>query len=177
MARGRDRIAQTPATRVLNAAGVAFEMHPYEYVDHGGTHAFATALGVDEHAVVKTLVMQDDRREPLAVLMHGTMSVATGTLARAIGARSVQPCTPEVAERHTGYRVGGISPFGMRRAMPVYAQQTILALPRIWVNGGRRGLLVSLEPAVLQQLLPLQPVSAGVPGVSVGSGGDDAYHR
>lgn len=136
----------TQAVRVLRAANVAFEAHEYAYVEKGGTAASSAALGVPEHHVIKTLVLEDDAKEPLIVLMHGDKQVSTRNLARQIGARSVQPCKPEVADRHSGYQVGGTSPFGTRRAMKVYMERTILDLPRIWINGGRRGFLVSLDP-------------------------------
>lgn len=129
----------TQAIRALRAANVAFEAHEYAYVEKGGTSASSAALGVPEHAVIKTLVLEDDAREPLVVLMHGDKQVSTRNLARQIGARSVQPCKPEVADRHSGYQVGGTSPFGTKRAMKVYMERTILELPRIWINGGRRG--------------------------------------
>ena len=155
----KDRhVSQTPATQWLQAQGVAFTEHPYDYVEHGGTAESARQLDVDEHHVVKTLVMQDERAQPLVVLMHGDRQVSTKNLARAIGAKSVQPCRPEVAQRHSGYLVGGTSPFGLRKPMPVYVEQTILGLPRILINGGRRGFLVGIEPAVLLQRLGAQPV-------------------
>lgn len=148
-----DRIPATPAIRVLRGAGVDFEPCPYDYVPRGGAQASSAALGVPLHAVIKTLVMQDDQGAPLLVLMHGDRAVSTKALARATGARSIEPCAPRDADRYTGYQTGGISPFGTRRAMPVYVQETILALPRIWINGGRRGLLVSLSPAAIVQVL------------------------
>lgn len=143
----------TQALRVLRAAGVAFETHEYAYVDKGGTAASSAALGVDEHKVIKTLVLEDDTKEPLVVLMHGDKQVSTRNLARQIGARSVQPCKPETADKHSGYQVGGTSPFGTRRAMTVYMERTILELDRIWINGGRRGLLVSLDPKEAARVL------------------------
>jgi len=159
----RDRhVSETPATAWLKAHGVAYTEHAYDYVEHGGTAESARQLGVDEHAVVKTLVMQDDRAQPLVVLMHGDRQVSTKNLARAIGCKSVEPCKPEVAQRHSGYLVGGTSPFGLRKAMPVYVEETVLALPRIWINGGRRGFLVGLAPAVLVQVLGATPVLCGI---------------
>lgn len=149
MAKKDRHVSETPATQWLKAHGVAFTEHPYDYVDHGGTAESARQLGVDEHAVVKTLVMQDDKAQPLIVLMHGDRQVSTKNLARAIGAKSVEPCKPEVAQRHSGYLVGGTSPFGLRKAMPVYVERSVLALPRIHINGGRRGFLVGIDPAVL----------------------------
>jgi Cys-tRNA(Pro) deacylase len=148
-----ERIPVTPAMRVLRESGVEFTTHVYAYEEKGGTAASSRALGVPEHAVVKTLVMEDDAREPLIVLMHGDKQVSTKNLARAIGARSVVPCKPDVADKHSGYQVGGTSPFGTKRRMPVYLQRTIADLPRIWINGGRRGFLVSLDPKELARVL------------------------
>ena len=151
-------VSETPATQWLKAHRVAFTEHPYDYVEHGGTTESARQLGLDEHTVVKTLVMQDQDTKPLIVLMHGDCTVSTKNLARQIGAKSVEPCKPEVANRHSGYLVGGTSPFGTRRAMPVFIEETILALPRIAINGGRRGFLVQLDPQVCVQLLGARPV-------------------
>ena len=150
--------AVTPAIRVLRAAGVPFTEHPYRYEERGGTRVSSRELGVDEHAVIKTLLMEDDRKAPLIVLMHGDREVSTKNLARQIGARSVSPCDPVLAERHSGYQVGGTSPFGTRKKMPVYVERTILDLPRIYINGGRRGFLVSMAPADLQRVLSPVPV-------------------
>lgn len=158
MARKDRHVSETPATAWLKARGVVFTEHPYDYVEHGGTAESARQLGLDEHAVVKTLVMQDERGEPLLVLMHGDRQVSTKNLARAIGARSVEPCKPEVAQRASGYLIGGTSPFGTRKDMPVYVEETVLGLPRICINGGRRGFLVGLEPRVLVELLGARPV-------------------
>ena len=149
MARKDKHVSETPATQWLRQQGVLFTEHPYDYVDHGGTAESARQLAADEHAVIKTLVMQDERAQPLIVLMHGDRQVSTKNLARAIGAKSVEPCKPEVAQRHSGYLVGGTSPFGPRKAMPVYVEASVLGLPRILINGGRRGFLVGIEPAVL----------------------------
>ena len=146
-------VSETPATRVLRAAGVPFTEHPYDYVDHGGTAASAAALGVDEHAVVKTLVFEDDAKRPLVVLMHGDRTVSAKNLARQVGAKSVKPCAPEVAERHSGYQVGGTSPFGTRKAMPVYLERSVAQLERVWINGGRRGYLVGMAPGELARVL------------------------
>lgn len=146
-------VSETPATRVLRAAGVAFSEHPYDYVDHGGTAVSAAALGVDEHAVVKTLVFEDDAKRPLIVLMHGDRTVSAKNLARQAGVKSVRPCAPEVAERHSGYQVGGTSPFGTRKAMPVYLERSVTQLARIWINGGRRGYLVGIAPSELERVL------------------------
>ncbi|GEQ75814.1 Cys-tRNA(Pro)/Cys-tRNA(Cys) deacylase [Comamonas testosteroni] len=151
-------VSETPATQMLKAHKVEFTEHPYDYVEHGGTEESARQLGLDEHAVVKTLVMQDQDAKPLIVLMHGDCKVSTKNLARQIGAKSVEPCKPEVANRHSGYLVGGTSPFGTKREMPVYIEETILALPRIAINGGRRGYLVQLAPEVCTRLLDARPV-------------------
>ena len=150
---GQPRAPVTPAVRALRAAGVAFTEHLYEYEEHGGTAVSARELGVDEHTVVKTLVMETDTREPLVVLMHGDRMVSTQRLARAIGARRIVPCDPAVAQKHSGYMVGGTSPFGTRRAMPVYMERTILDLARIYINGGKRGFLVGLDPREVARLL------------------------
>jgi Cys-tRNA(Pro) deacylase len=152
------RAGETPATRMLREHGVAFTDHLYDYVEHGGTAESARQLGVDEHAVVKTLVMQAERGEAFLVLMHGDRSVATRELARHVGVKAVQPCTPADAERRTGYRVGGTSPFGTRTPLKVYVEASILELPRICINGGRRGYLVGIEPRVLTDLLAAEPV-------------------
>jgi len=150
----------TPAIRQLRQHGVAFTEHPYRYEERGGTRVSSRELGVDEHSVVKTLVMQDERKQPLLVLMHGDREVSTKNLARQIGAKAVEPCEPAVAERHTGYQVGGTSPFGTRKALPVYVERTILDLPRIHINGGRRGLLVAMSPAELVRVLAPTAVDA-----------------
>lgn len=152
------RVSETPATQWLRRQGVAFTEHPYDYVEHGGTAESARQLGLPEHAVVKTLVMQDDRAQPLVVLMHGDRQVSTKALAREIGVKSVEPCKPEVAQRHSGYLVGGTSPFGLRKPMPLYVEASVLALPRIYINGGRRGFLVGIEPAVLEATLGARAV-------------------
>jgi Cys-tRNA(Pro) deacylase len=146
----------TPAVRALREKGIAFEPHLYPYEDRGGTRHSAESLGVDEHAVVKTLVMETDARKPLIVLMHGDREVSTKQLAREIGAKSVTPCKPEVAQKHTGYLVGGTSPFGTRATMPVYVERTIFSLPRIYINGGKRGFLVSVDPQALRDVLPVE---------------------
>lgn len=158
MARRDKHVSETPATQWLKAAGVAYTEHAYDYVDHGGTAESARQLGVDEHAVVKTLVMQDDQARPLIVLMHGDKQVSTKNLAREIGVKSVEPCKPEVAQRHSGYLVGGTSPFGLRKALPVYVEASVLDLPLICINGGRRGFLVGIAPAVLTARLGARPV-------------------
>ena len=155
-------VSETPATALLRAQGVPFTEHPYEYVEHGGAEHSAEVLGFDPFAVVKTLVMQDQDARPLIVLMHGNRKVSTKNLARQIGAKSVEPCKPEVANRHSGYLVGGTSPFGTRKALPVYIEQSILDLPRIAINGGRRGFLVQLDPRVCVELLGAQPVQCAL---------------
>ncbi len=155
-------VSETPATAVLRAAKVAFTEHPYEYLEHGGAQHSAAVLGFDPFTVVKTLVMQDQDAKPLIVLMHGNRTVSTKNLARQIGAKSVEPCKPEVAQRHSGYQVGGTSPFGTRRAMPVYVESSILDLPRICINGGRRGYLVGIDPQVCVQLLAAKPVQCAL---------------
>ena len=156
----KDHASETPATQWLKAHKVAYTEHLYDYVDHGGTAESARQLGVDEHQVVKTLVMEDEAAKPLIVLMHGDRQVSTKNLARQIGAKRVQPCQPEVAQRHSGFLVGGTSPFGTRKVMPVYVEATVLELPRIYINGGRRGYLVGIDPAVLTGLLGARPVTA-----------------
>ena len=144
---------QTPATTFLKSRGIAFTEHGYEYVEHGGTAVSAESLGVPEHEVVKTLVMQDEQAKPLIVLMHGDRKVSTKNLARQAGRKSIEPCKPDVAQRHSGYQVGGTSPFGTRKPLPVFMERSIAALPAIYINGGRRGLLVRLAPADLVRTL------------------------
>jgi Cys-tRNA(Pro) deacylase len=151
-------VSETPATQFLRRHKVDFGEHPYEYVEHGGTEESARQLGVDEHIVVKTLVMEDENAKPLIVLMHGDRTVSTKNLARQTGAKRIEPCKPEVANRHSGFLVGGTSPFGTKKAMPVYVESTILDLDLIYLNGGRRGYLVSLKPSVLTELLDAKPV-------------------
>lgn len=157
----KDKTPVTQAVRALRAGGVAFTDHLYEYEEHGGTAVSARELGVAEHEVVKTLVMEDGERNPLIVLMHGDLTVSTKELARAIGVKSVRPCAPEVASRHTGYLVGGTSPFGVRRKMPVFMEKTILDLPKIYINGGRRGYLVGVSPQDVVRLLQPTLVRVG----------------
>ena len=156
-------VSETPATQLLRRAGVGFTEHVYDYVDKGGTAESARQLGVDEHAVVKTLVMQDEKARPLIVLMHGDCQVSTKNLARAIGAKTVEPCTPDAAERASGYQVGGTSPFATKKPLPVYVEATILELERICINGGRRGYLVGIDPRVLVDLLEANPVTCALP--------------
>ncbi len=156
------KVPSTPATRLLREKGVAYTEHPYRYEEKGGTRVSSRELGVDEHAVVKTLVMEDDRGEPLVVLMHGDREVSTKALARQLGRRSIEICRPEVANRHSGYQVGGTSPLGTRRAMPVYVERSILDLPRVYVNGGSRGFLVGVAPRELASLLSATPVDVAI---------------
>ncbi|MDD5334464.1 MAG: aminoacyl-tRNA deacylase [Rhodoferax sp.] len=155
-------VSETPATQLLRAHKVAFSEHPYEYLEHGGALHSAETLGFDPFMVVKTLIMQDQDAKPLVVLMHGNRKVSTKNLARQIGAKSVAPCQPEVANRHSGYLVGGTSPFGTRRSMPVYIEASILELPKILINGGRRGYLVGIAPQVCVSLLAAKPVQCAL---------------
>jgi Cys-tRNA(Pro) deacylase len=151
-------ISETPATQFLRRHKVDFGEHPYDYVEHGGTEESARQLGVDEHIVVKTLVMEDEHAKPLIVLMHGDRTVSTKNLARQTGAKRIEPCKPEVANRHSGFLVGGTSPFGTKKAMPVFVESTILELDTIYLNGGKRGYLISIAPKVLTELLKAKPV-------------------
>lgn len=162
MTRKDKHVSETPATQWLKAAGLRFEPHAYDYIDHGGTAESARQLGWPEHAVVKTLIMQDEQTKPLVILMHGDRSVSTKALARAIGCKSVEPCKPDVAQRHTGYLVGGTSPFGLRKPMPIYVERTILALPKILINGGRRGFLVEIDPLALVEKLNAHAVECAL---------------
>lgn len=159
----KEHISETPATQMLRKQAVVFTEHPYPYEDKGGTAVSARELGVPEHDVVKTLVMQDEAARPLIILMHGDCKVSTKNLARQIGCKAVEPCKPEVAQRHSGYQVGGTSPFGLKKAMPVYVEEGILALDKIYINGGRRGYLVGIAPQVLTALLAAKPVSCALP--------------
>ena len=159
MGKSSRHISLTPATQWLRAQGVTYTEHVYEYVAHGGAAWGAQSLGLPVHAVIKTLVMQDDASQPLVVLMHGDREVSTKQLARAIGARQVEPCKPEVAQRHSGYLVGGTSPFGLRKAMPIYGEQSVRTLERIYINGGRRGYLLGLSPDVLDAVLQVRWVN------------------
>jgi Cys-tRNA(Pro) deacylase len=162
MAKKNAHVSETPATQLLRAHKVAFTEHPYEYMEHGGAQRGAEMLGLDPFMVIKTLVMQDQDAKPLVVLMHGNRTVSTKNLARQIGVKSVEPCKPEVAQRHSGYMVGGTSPFGTKREMPVYVEATVLALPRIVLNGGRRGYLIGIDPQVCVQLLGATPVECAL---------------
>lgn len=158
----KEHISETPATQWLGRHGIAFSEHPYSYEEHGGTAASARALGVEEHAVVKTLIMQDEAAKPLIVLMHGDRKVSTKNLARRINHKSVEPCKPEVANRHSGYLIGGTSPFGTRKVMPLYVEQSILALDRIYINGGRRGYLIAITPKILIENCAATPVHCAI---------------
>ena len=150
----------TQAIRALKAAKVAFDSHPYKYEEKGGTAHFAQEIGVDEHLVIKTLIMEDNKKQPMIVLMHGDREVSTKALARQIGSKSVQPCQPQVADRHSGYQVGGTSPFGTKRKMPVFCEATILELPRIYINGGKRGFIISIQTEDMVKLLQPTAVTA-----------------
>ncbi len=161
MSRHELHAPETPATRFLRQHGVAYSNHPYEYEEHGGTRVSARELNVDEHAVVKTLVMEDEKGSPLIVLMHGDRKVSTKELARQIGRKHVEPCKPEVANRHTGFLIGGTSPFGTKKRMPVFMEKTILDLPLVYINGGRRGFLVGVHPHDILRVLQPQMVQAG----------------
>ena len=162
LARKLTHVSETPATQWLRRAGISFTEHPYDYVERGGTAESARQLGVAEHAVIKTLVMQDEKSQPLIVLMHGDRQVSTKNLAREIGTKSVEPCKPDVAQRHSGYMIGGTSPFGTKKALPVYVQASVLVLPRIYINGGRRGFLVGISPAVLTGALAAKTVDCAL---------------
>jgi Cys-tRNA(Pro) deacylase len=152
----------TMAIRALRAAKVELIPHLYDWEPHGGTAASAAALGVDEHAVIKTLIFEDDARRPLCILMHGDREVSAKNLARQIGAKQVGPCSPEVADKHSGYQIGGTSPFGLRRAMSIYLERTIAALPRLYINGGARGFLIDLAPADLVRVLAPTAVDVAI---------------
>jgi len=159
---GKDKTPMTAAIRVLMDNAVIFSEHPYPYVEHGGTSSFAREAGVDEHTVIKTLVMEDDAGRPFIVLMHGDREVSTKALARRLGVKSVQPCSPEAAQRHSGYMVGGTSPFGLRKTLLVYIEETILDLPKVYINGGKRGFIVGLDPKELVRVLNPVPVHVAV---------------
>jgi Cys-tRNA(Pro) deacylase len=159
----KEHAPETPATTFLRKNGISFTEHLYDYVEHGGTSESSRQLGVEEHAVVKTLVLQDQDAKPLIVLMHGDRQVSLKNLARQIGAKKVEPCAPETAQRHTGYQVGGTSPFGTRKPLPVYVERSILDLPAIYINGGNRGFLVQISPQALTSLLHAQAVDCAAP--------------
>lgn len=158
----KEHVSETQATQLLRKHKAEFTEHPYAYEEHGGTAVSARELGVEEHSVVKTLIMQDEAAKPLIVLMHGDCKVSTKNLARQIGCKSVEPCKPEVAQKHSGFLVGGTSPFGTRKAMPVYVERSILDLGKIYINGGRRGYLVGISPALLITLLQARPVECAL---------------
>jgi Cys-tRNA(Pro) deacylase len=158
------KVSETPATAFLKKNGVTFTEHAYAYEERGGTRVSAEKLGVHEHSVVKTLVMEDEDKKPLVVLMHGDREVSTKNLARQIGKKRVEPCKPDVAERHSGYQVGGTSPFGLRKPMPIYVEKTILELERIFINGGRRGFLVGIDPKELVRVVAARSVEVALAG-------------
>jgi Cys-tRNA(Pro) deacylase len=158
----KEHVSETPATAMLKRHGVAYTEHPYAYEEHGGTAVSARELGVSEHEVVKTLVMEDEARRPLIVLMHGDRKVSTKNLARQIGAKKVEPCAPEAASRHSGYLVGGTSPFGTQKRLPVYVEKSVLGLDKIYINGGRRGYLVGMAPAEILRLLEAKAVEVAL---------------
>ena len=158
----RQHVSETPAIAFLKANRVAYTEHIYVYEEHGGTQVSARELGVAEHAVIKTLVMEDQHAKPLIVLMHGDRKVSTKNLARQAGLKSVAPCPPEVAQRHSGYQIGGTSPFGTKKTLPVYAEKTIFDLPKIYINGGRRGFLIGILPAEIERVLRVVRVEAGL---------------
>lgn len=159
----REKLPVTPGIRFLKKAGTSYSDHLYAYEEHGGTAVSSRELQVDEHAVVKTLVMEDDRKRPLIVLMHGDRQVSTKELARRIGVRTIAPCSPETAEKHTGYKAGGTSPFGTRKELPVYMEETILDLSKIYINAGHRGYLVGIDPRDLLSLLNPTLVRVAIP--------------
>jgi Cys-tRNA(Pro) deacylase len=158
------KVSETPATAFLKKHGVAFTEHTYDYEERGGTRVSSEKLGVPEHEVIKTLVMEDEDKRPLVVLMHGDREVSTKNLARQTGKKRVEPCKPDVAERHSGYQVGGTSPFGLRKPMPVYVERTVLDLARIYINGGRRGFLVAIDPKDLVRVVGAAPVDVALKG-------------
>ncbi len=158
----KEKIPSTPALRVLRENGVTFTLRPYKYQEHGGTKVAARELGCDEHQTVKTLVMEDEHKNPLIILMHGDREVSTKTLARTVGTKTITPCDPAVAQRHTGYKVGGTSPFGTRKTMPIYVEESILDLPRMLINAGHRGLLAEMDPADMKRILSPKPVQVAI---------------
>ena len=166
----KEHVSETPATQFLKGRGVVYSAHHYEYIDGGGTAESARQLGVDEHHVVKTLIMEDDAQQPWVVLMHGDCQVSTKNLARQLGLKKIHNCAPEVAQRHSGYLVGGTSPFGTRKRMPVCVESTILQLPLIYINGGQRGYLLGLDPKALVTLLGARAVECALGGPARPSG-------
>lgn len=159
---GKDKGTVTPAVRILREFNVQFTEHPYKYEEKGGTEVSARELGVDEHTVVKTLIMEDDKKNPMVILMHGDLEVSTKYLARFLDVKSVRPCAPDVAQKHSGYIVGGTSPFGTRKIMPVYMEETVLILPKIYINGGKRGYLVGIDPKELVRVVKPVLVKVGI---------------
>lgn len=159
----KQNFPSTSATRILEKHGVSYSSHLYPYQEKGGTAVSSRELGVSEHLVIKTLIMENEKKDPLIVLMHGNMQVSTKALARTIGAKTISPCRPETAEKHSGYQVGGTSPFGTRRAMPIYVEKSILSIDKIFINGGKRGYLVSISPSELMRVLNAIPVEVGLP--------------
>lgn len=162
----RTKLPVTAAVRALRAAGVEFEARPYDYVEHGGTTRSAEQLGVDEHRVIKTIVLEDERSRPLLVLMHGDRRISTKRVANLVSAKSIRPCDPATVTKHTGYLVGGTSPFGTRTALPVYMQRTLLSLDRVVINGGKRGFLVELSPGDIVRVLTPELVDVADDGAS-----------
>ncbi|MGL4668935.1 MAG: aminoacyl-tRNA deacylase [Saezia sp.] len=158
----KNKSTETPATQWLRGHGILFDTMSYDYIDHGGSAEAAKQMGVDEHQMIKTLVMQGEHEQPLVILMHGDWQVSTKNLARQIGAKNIMPCKPEVAQRHSGYMVGGTSPFGLRKSMPVYAEQSILDLPEMYINGGKRGFILKLNPQILLSHLNAKLVQCGL---------------
>lgn len=158
----KEHVSETPATQLLKKCGAVYTEHPYAYEEHGGTNVSSRELGVPEHVVVKTLIMQDEHAKPLIVLMHGDKTVSTKNLARQIPCKSVEPCKPDVAQRHSGYMIGGTSPFATRKSMPVYVEESILALDKIYLNGGRRGFLIGIAPELLVKVLNAKAVTCGI---------------
>ena len=156
-------VSETPATQFLRRHKVAFDEHSYEYVDHGGARESARQLGVDPHQVAKTLIMEDEHAKPLVIIMHGDCEVSTKNLARQIGAKKVSPCTPETAQKNSGYQVGGTSPFATRKKMPVWIEESLLEYPVIYLNGGRRGYLISIAPGEVVRLLDANTVNVNLP--------------
>lgn len=158
----KDRIPVTPAILFMKKNGIAYTLRPYRYEEHGGTRVSARELGVEEHVVIKTLVMEDERKEPLIILMHGDRQVSTKNMARALGVKSITPCDPHVVEKHTGYKVGGTSPFGTRKTLRIFMEESIAGLPSILINAGSRGLLAEMNPAEMIRVLKPVPVKVAI---------------
>ncbi len=159
----KEHVSETPATGWLKKNKIKFEEFPYEYLEHGGTAQAAKSFGIDEHAVIKTLIMQDEHAKPLVILMHGDCEVSTKNLARQIGVKHIEPCRPDVAQRNSGYQVGGTSPFGTKKKMPIYVEESILGLPQIYINGGRRGYMIKIDSSVLETHLAAKRVNCALP--------------